>query len=221
MPQSFSDLLGPSRNRYLSNGFRHVSHTVRDLHLDGNVNTVGRAKVEYPEDWSKKGQEALPPHLSTIDGIVLSSEAAEHSLRYKTGLTDDHIRTCWIKSITLRSGRAPYTDLDNIGIQCASERGSEHLGFTCTVGNFQVALQIGIPADALLTSSHQKSHPISVGESLGSKPYGGLYKRVRFEHLAGELVRRGPVLWGNAALDEHSPHSRQRAEEILTASCSL
>lgn len=180
MPQSFSDLLGPGRNRYLSQGFRHVSHTVWDLRLDCNGNTVGRAEVEYPEDWSKKGRERLAPHLSTIDGIVFSSEAAEHSLRYETSLTDDHIRTYWIKSITLRAGAAPYTDLANIRIQGAIENGPEGFGFTCTIGNFQVTLQIGAPESAPSTSLRQKSNPVLMHDLLSSKPYGGLYKRVRY-----------------------------------------
>lgn len=75
--KDFDRILGDSDKRYLSNGYRNVSHAVtlhrpldcRDYQLR-DVPDI-HVSVDYPQHWSSKPGGRVDPHLSSFDAVVL------------------------------------------------------------------------------------------------------------------------------------------------------
>ncbi len=113
---SIDDYLGPSIGRFFATGFRRVRHEVCDVAVTGvDASTPGvkaRATLEYPTDWSKKKEEFdLPPHVSTVDMMVLGVQLSEVFLAHAYGLDPAARRRATLRKMTLRAGTAPQEEL--------------------------------------------------------------------------------------------------------------
>jgi avirulence D protein (AvrD) len=114
---SIEDYLGPSANRFFGRGFRRVTHHVTGIEVDPPAvggGTRAKVTIEYPADWSKKGRIDLPPHLSTVDMLLLGAQLSELHLAHAHGLDDQARRQLWLRKVILRAGNVPQEDLDGL-----------------------------------------------------------------------------------------------------------
>src|SRR5262245_45025114 len=106
--ESVDDVLGTAETRYFGSGYRSVEHRVFDVLLDTrSCAAAAYAEVIYPASWSKKPNQELTPHLSSIDGFVIATQLMEAYLREAFGLDDDSVRDCWIRKCSVKSGPTP------------------------------------------------------------------------------------------------------------------
>ncbi|MCT1830856.1 AvrD family protein, partial [Brevibacterium luteolum] len=75
--KDFDEILGDSDKRYLSNGYRNVSHAVTlhrplgcRVYQSRDVQDVD-VSVVYPTHWSSKPGGQIDPHLSSFDAMIL------------------------------------------------------------------------------------------------------------------------------------------------------
>jgi hypothetical protein len=118
---SIDEILGPNTHRFFGQGFRRVSHQIRDIeiaHRDGRGRLTATGSIAYPGDWSVKATAGeLRPHLSSIDALVLSVQLSELYISARYGLDDGHRRKMWLRGFTMRAGSAAETSLDDIKIE--------------------------------------------------------------------------------------------------------
>jgi hypothetical protein len=112
--------LGPAQDRFFGSGFGAVTHAVHGLVIAGPVLT-GRASVTYPVSWSVKRGGAEPPHLSTVDALVLSARLAEVLLVDSLGLREPSRARSWLRAVSLRPGARPQLDLDDVPVRAELE----------------------------------------------------------------------------------------------------
>ncbi len=115
------DFLGPGENRFFGLGFRRVSYTHSDILVSSSpenhksVQVSANLKVQYPEDWSKKGSgRKLRPHFSTIDGLVTAAELTELCIIDHQGDGTDKTSSAWLRSVRISAGSEPMEDLGRI-----------------------------------------------------------------------------------------------------------
>jgi Pseudomonas avirulence D protein (AvrD) len=113
---SMEDYLGPGDSRFFSAGYRRSDHEVTglittpaDVAEPGAQATV---TVQYPHDWSKKTEDTdLPPHLSSVDILLLGAQLAEAHLTHAYGLDGAMRGRMWLRKVTLRASTTPQEDL--------------------------------------------------------------------------------------------------------------
>jgi hypothetical protein len=108
------DFLGPAEKRFFASGYRRVEYEFGEV-------TVGRAgaattlRLGYPADWSKKAARgALPPHLSTVDAILLGAQLTELCLATTYRLTAAQRQLIWLHDVRIRAGSTPDEMLDEV-----------------------------------------------------------------------------------------------------------
>jgi hypothetical protein len=114
---SIEDYLGPAATRFFGRGFRRVTHHVTDLTVDPfdlKRGTHAKVTIEYPADWSKKGKLDLPPHLSTVDMLLLGAELSEVHLAHACGLDESARNRMWLRKVILKAGNEPQEDLTDL-----------------------------------------------------------------------------------------------------------
>jgi hypothetical protein len=115
--EQITDVLGAPERRYFAEGFRHVSHSLRNVrvgvHDDGRFGIAGTGAVSYPADWSVKEEGGeLRPHLSTLDAMVFATEVAECYLAHARLLDAGQRSRAWIRSMKISAANGPQLDLD-------------------------------------------------------------------------------------------------------------
>lgn len=149
--------LGPAQDRFFGSGFGAVTHTVRGLAIAGPA-LAGRASVGYPVSWSVKRGGAEPPHLSTVDALVLSARLAEVLLVDRLGLREQARAGSWLRAVSLRPGARPQLDLDDVPVRAELEHtvpampamphgttGAAVSTVRCHVGSFGARLELVHP----------------------------------------------------------------------------
>lgn len=115
----FDAFLGTARDRFLGDGHRRVSLEMLDLVTTADAAADGVARVIYPLDWSLKAGAAREAHLSTVDAIRIAGAV-------RSALAAD--RMSWLgeygyeRSLIVRAGARPFTDLNSVPIRTAVER---------------------------------------------------------------------------------------------------
>lgn len=123
-PPGIDDHLGPRAGRYFGEGYRRVPHRLRDVRVAGGHITA-RAGATYPSDWSRKGDEARRPHLSTVDVLVFAAWLAELHLAHALGLDPGRRREAVLSRVTIRAGSRPVEErLDDVPVSAAVAGGS-------------------------------------------------------------------------------------------------
>lgn len=106
---SIDDALGPRERRFFGEGYRRARHRIHAVRLAGGEggDLTARAQVAYPADWSRKGEMDQPPHLSTIDVLVLGAETAELCLAHTLGLDDEARARARLVDVRIKAGTRP------------------------------------------------------------------------------------------------------------------
>jgi len=103
------ELLGDFRKRYFGDGHRR---TVYDLIKCKNGDShiwSGIGVVEQKGDWSLKSSQINRQHLSTIDGVILSSYALEHYLAEHTQIKVENLM---LQSFDIKAGSEPVENVN-------------------------------------------------------------------------------------------------------------
>jgi hypothetical protein len=157
---SIEEYLGSGEHRFFGAGYKRVQYIAERFEFIANRATpdVGAKansvfSLKYPEDWSKKKNTSLVPHLSTIDAMILALFNCREAL-IKSGIDTDG---AWVEEITIRAGKTPVEDLSSInswfelsGKKTESEKNV--YSFNGKVGTMQVTVAIAQPTkDAIKT----------------------------------------------------------------------
>lgn len=151
---SIDDVLGPSESRYFGRGFQRVTHDISQIAVYPDLIVGGiaaRATVNCPADWStKRAADAVRPHLSTVDALVIAVQLAEAFLLHTHGLDSWARRHMWLRAFAMWAGAAAQSDLTDIGVR--GRRGALRLrspeGFGTSSFDFAVGtLRLGLEID--------------------------------------------------------------------------
>lgn len=120
--KSIDDYLGGGETRFFGSGYRRAAQRLRNLRLvvgeDGSGTVMARAAVEYPRDWSMKGKAERPPHLSSIDVLLLAGETAEVYLTHVYHLDDAQRSRMRLSRVVIKAGRSPVEEaLGGFGVE--------------------------------------------------------------------------------------------------------
>ncbi|MGO1661663.1 MAG: AvrD family protein [Canibacter sp.] len=166
-PLSFESLLGPSRERFFSAGYKKVrQRLVRGPEISDNQATFV-ARVSYPEDWSRdSGGRPRRPHLSTVDAVILPLMALESLGTHPASR---------VTRAELRAGGTPWTDLDEVPVTLTRvstpDAGQERDRFHSVSGNIRATFDIASPL-----SQQSWKRPIA-----GRSVYEELFRTVNTE----------------------------------------
>ena len=108
------DFLGPAEKRFFASGYRRVEYEFGEVAVD-EAGVVTTLRLGYPADWSKKAARgALPPHLSTVDAILLGAQLTELYLTAHYRLTAVQRQLIWLDEVRIKAGSAPDEALDRV-----------------------------------------------------------------------------------------------------------
>jgi Pseudomonas avirulence D protein (AvrD) len=113
--RSVDEYLGDAEKRFFGAGFRRVQYRFGEVRIEspGSLETV--VAVVHPVDWSKKSTSAdLPPHLSTVDALLLTVNMSEMYLTHARRLTEISRARSWVRSVKIKAGANPEENLDNL-----------------------------------------------------------------------------------------------------------
>jgi hypothetical protein len=129
------DYLGPAETRFFGSGFRRVAYDLGETRSAGPDAIRLDAAVICPPEWSHKSGVAQRPHLSTLDVLILASEAAGRQLAPGTGR---------LRRIDIGAGTEPYEDgLARVRVESAlAGREGRTLRFGATVANMRLRLLV-------------------------------------------------------------------------------
>lgn len=149
---NIDEFLGPSDSRYFGSGYRRICHHIFDIDMDCEAgNFSASIGIEYPQDWSKKGERGdLRPHLSTVDILVSAIQLCDAFLLCRFGFSFEHERQLWLHHISIKSARTAHQDLIDIPahgayVSCvpAALGGTRHLSsFEVSIAGFSVEVVV-------------------------------------------------------------------------------
>jgi len=187
--RSIDEYLGPADNRFFGCGFRRSEHQVTELVTTpadaAEPGARATVTVEYPRDWSKKTADTdLPPHLSSIDILLLGAQLAEAHLTHAYGLDRAMRSRMWLRKVTLRASTTPQEDLTGMPALAtlrktsavADDSGRFVSVYDCTVGVMRTRCEI--EHEIGRRSSTERSGP-SLEDLLGppaSRYFGGGFR---------------------------------------------
>jgi len=162
------DYLGPRDQRFFGEGFKRSTHRLTDVDIDadGHGGTVAATVcVEYPVDWSKKGQNDQRAHLSTVDVLVLGARLIETYLERVHGLTSSQLDGAVLEHASIKAGSTPVEDdlarfpaVAHITSAKASDGTSVITVSECEIGTLSLRCQVrhhsGTQAPSTMTSQH-------------------------------------------------------------------
>ncbi|MFI9024659.1 AvrD family protein [Streptomyces sp. NPDC053560] len=190
-PRGVDDLLGPGEGRFFGAGFRRIRHTLTALTADAPAPGTGtlRATVglHYPGDWSSKpGQEALRPHLSSVDALVIGVQLCEVLLAHAYGLGAEERRVTWLRGFEMRSGANPQEELADFAVSAelvSTEPVADPLSraavstLRCRVGSIKVRYEIAHPPGDHRTGTATYTDAVEALGPAEHRFYGERYKR--------------------------------------------
>lgn len=183
---SFESHLGPARERYLGHGYRNVRHELNMGACFGNdigkrpVANLPHASIQYPDNWSVKGDKLLKPHLTTMDGIVIGARLVECLLARRFSAQD--VSNSWISSVAVRAGAKPVEDTDSIPVSHHATDNGGALDVEARIGNMSVSLSAELPtsSSASVATAEEPTLP-------ASGLYHEKYKSFRFQSSVLDL----------------------------------
>ncbi|MEU9069055.1 AvrD family protein [Streptomyces sp. NPDC048109] len=156
--RTVDDYLGPGDRRFFGRGYKRADQTVRDLRMETDAEGTGhvsaRASVTYPTDWSRKGKTDQPPHLSSIDVLLVAGEVAEAYLTHTLRLNAAERSRLRLRRVTIKAGRKPVEEeLADFAVRAAlvrlpatePESGLRLTVSDCQVGALRVCCEIEHP----------------------------------------------------------------------------
>ncbi|GAA3536630.1 AvrD family protein [Amycolatopsis ultiminotia] len=157
---SIDQYLGPAETRFFGAGYRRPEHTLSDISVtalpDGTGSISATAAVDYPKDWSRKGATDQPPHLSTVDVIVLGEKLASLYIQAAFGFSPEDPGIEALGTIRISAGSSPVeeeltgfpvearaastTDISTSAGVCTT--------FDCTIANLRLVISVRHPPAA-------------------------------------------------------------------------
>ncbi|WP_326655758.1 AvrD family protein [Streptomyces anthocyanicus] len=112
--RSVDDVLGPRERRFFGEGFKRAEHRLRHIFVtygpEGRAQADARVSVDYPSDWSRKGDADQRPHLSTVDVLVIGAQLSEVHLAHVLGLSPDQRARAVLQRVRIKAGRSPVEE---------------------------------------------------------------------------------------------------------------
>ncbi len=109
---SVDDVLGAPEGRFFGAGYRRIAQRLDVIQVrDGYASAT--ARVSCPPDWSTKRGVRQDAHLSTLDALSISAKLAVRALALQAGGAGPALH---VRRISLRAGRAPVADLDQVPV---------------------------------------------------------------------------------------------------------
>ncbi|MFF7360394.1 AvrD family protein [Streptomyces sp. NPDC008125] len=155
-----SDYLGAPERRFFGEGYKRSRHRLTDFHVpepDGAASDAPRlaatAQVDYPSDWSRKGDTDQRPHLSTVDVLLLGAQLTEALLTSHLGLTERELATVWLARVRIKAGNRPVEDdltgfpvsAQLVGRLSSPRPGRARTAVEATVGTLRIRLEADHP----------------------------------------------------------------------------
>ena len=189
-PIELEEVLGPPEQRYFSAGYRHVSHHLSRVGFEASSTsrTLASGAAHYPLQWSVRADGMhRTPHLSSVDAIVLPILALE-----AVTPPDDLFRlsASYVASVELRSGAAPWVDLNDVPIEIQLLHDRDDLTLVCTVGNIRARVTLRSTA---ATPSQRDLRP----HAGSSTVFGGRFQTNSARTASAEFARAENVLRGS------------------------
>lgn len=187
---NINEILGNPEKRFFSSGFKKVRHHLGQVVIDPvsqRISAVG--EIHYPDEWSTKEESELQPHLSTLDGALLSMHLCSAYLKSTYMLTEYQLSHIWIRKFVLKSGAAAQLNLENIPIisnLIKMEKFEDTLcgyisTFSCEIGNMKVEITF----DHFINSTDNTVKQFdSLQEIMGDMNctfYGEFYRNIAYE----------------------------------------
>jgi hypothetical protein len=140
------DYLGPGENRFFGKGYKRVEQRLTDIHVEPGC-VRARASVRYPDDWSRKGTTNQPPHLSSIDTLLIAGEMAELYLTHVLRLDARARSDVRLRKVRMKAGRDPVEkELGEFVVQATITSQSLRTSVVdCQVGTLRVCCEIEHP----------------------------------------------------------------------------
>jgi hypothetical protein len=111
------DALGDGRGRFFSNGFRNVQQDLYDIEITPSEGILtAKADLSYKGSWSQKSGATCRPHLSSIDSILLTGQAAQILMYTQDGITRGESNNLWLRELEIIPGRKPIEQTEGIPV---------------------------------------------------------------------------------------------------------
>lgn len=145
---SIDEQLGAAHSRYFGAGFSNVQHTLDPMFVaeyEGNF----RVRVSYPDEWSIKGTNSPPAHLSSIDAMVIAARMVENWAE-GNGLVS-HLQYGWLSRCELKPGPSAVEVSAELPATLTLEskrslrESVDELCFSCLIDSFTVLLRVHLP----------------------------------------------------------------------------
>ncbi|MCX4097069.1 AvrD family protein [Nocardia sp. alder85J] len=118
---SYDEPLGPRAGRYFGDGYRNVGQQLTGLRIarsnQPGAEHTATARLTYPADWSRKRDDELVPHVSSVDTLTLATALCDAVLTHTRDLSPAEAARTWVRHATVRAGTAPHEDLDHIPVE--------------------------------------------------------------------------------------------------------
>lgn len=101
-------LLGDHKTRYFGEGHKRTNYCIDDLSEDTTYGKIIQSGI-----WSNKSDKVIQPHLSTLDGIMLSCLIAEKYLKNQNKPFESYC----LSKFEIKSGMQPIENLNRIPMQ--------------------------------------------------------------------------------------------------------
>jgi hypothetical protein len=189
---AIEDYLGPAATRFFATGYRRPHHRIVDVHVtppdDEDSGAEATVTVEYPRDWSKKTDEIdIPPHLSSVDMIVLGAQLCEAHLSHAYGLEAADRRQMRIRRVTLKAGTTPQEDLVDLPARATlrktsavSQDGDRFLSvYRCKIGVMRAGFEIEHGISQRATSRGSFGAVDEIIGPIADRYYGDGFRRGR------------------------------------------
>jgi hypothetical protein len=210
------DFLGPAEKRFFASGYRRVEYGFGEVAAD-RAGIATTLRLGYPADWSRKAARgALPPHLSTVDAILLGAQLTELCLVANYRLTAAQRRLIRLDDIRIKAGSAPDELLDQVPVTASLVDTADHTGgrarstVDVTVGRMRV--RCAAVHDIAEAEPAQGRHPdpeALLGPAT-SRYYGTGF--VRGSHRIDDLAVDVERLRATAAVTVHAADADQGIE---------
>lgn len=189
---TLEDYLGPGATRFFGGGYRRIREHVQDLALDvradGSGTVAAAARVRFPADWSVKNRGEIPPHLSTIDALVIAARLAEFYVSAAYGLDAAQRRRMWLRRVDVRAGTDPTEEgFEGLPAVAAAQpaaptddAGPGAPGYVtvlrCRIARMSVRCEVVHDAGVPVPQSRTLSTAEELLGPLAARPYGDGYR---------------------------------------------
>ena len=182
--------LGEGCGRFFGDGFKRVQRELSDLDItlpgDGDGEIRCRAILQYPNDWSCKGSRTdLQPHLSTIDGLLITVDLVEAYLSRVYGFDAAQRRRMWLSTFVISAGAAPGKCIDELAVaaihRSCIRTGAPGTGyrshFECRIGPLKVRCDVEHPPPGAPSPAQHFSGVVEILGARAGGHYGSGYQR--------------------------------------------